>query len=393
MPTAIDKLVENFPHPNITPIDGQPNYETLAELHVQLNSNAASVHSNLGNGQLGLLPLTVSDVVYNTLSNTPFVTPINPGPNPTIPAHSTGILINEINRQHDAATHLFNQYGSIDKALKQQIVAAIDPMFLRTLRSKYVGYQQHSTRNILDHLYATYANISASDLLTNDAKMKTDINVNQPIELFFDQIEDAVDFAAAGKCPYTPEQVTAVAYQLVFKTAMFPDECKLWKRQNAVDKTWTNFKTVFATAHQELRECQQTTTSAGFHSANSAMALQTETVDAIANLATATAADRASIATLTTTISNLTAELAETNTKLIKALGELAQRPPYNDSTGGRQGRDHQQRERKPGPHYCHTHGSQVWHPSPKCRWKGTNHQDAATEANKLNGSTKTFQA
>jgi hypothetical protein len=80
-------------------------------------------------------------------------------------------------------------------------------------------------------LYATYANISASDLLASNAKMKTDINVNQPIELFFDQIEDAVDFAAAGKCPYTPEQVTAVAYQLVFKTGMFPDDCKLWKER------------------------------------------------------------------------------------------------------------------------------------------------------------------
>ena len=43
-----------------------------------------------------------------------------------------------------------------------------------------------------------------------------------------------------------------------------------------------NFQSAFATAHQELRECQQTTTSAGFHSANSAMTLQTETVDAIA---------------------------------------------------------------------------------------------------------------
>jgi hypothetical protein len=264
-------------------------------------------------------------------------------------------------------------------------------MFLRTLRSKYVGRQQHSTQDILDHLYATYANISASDHLANDAKMKTDININQPIELFFDQIEDAVDFSAAGKGPYTPQHVTAVAYQLVFKTTMFPDDCKQWKRQAALDKTWTNFNTTFATAHQELRKCQQTTT-VGFHSANSAMALQTETVDAIANLATATAADCSSIATLTTTISNLTMELAQTNTKLVKALGELAQHPTSIEGGGTRHGRDNQ-RERKPGPHYCHTHGSQVWHTSPNCRWKGSNHQDAATEANKLDGSTKTFRA
>lgn len=390
MPTAVDKLVEGFPHPHILPITGQPNYETLAELHVQLNSNAASVHSNLGNGQLGLLQLTVSTVVYNTLSNTPFITPINPGPTAIVPPLSTAAVINEVHRQHDAAVALFNEYEATDKALKQQIVGAVEPMFLRTLRNKYTGYQQHSTRDILDHLYTTYANISASDLLANDTKMKTDINVNQPIELFFDQIEDAVDFAAAGKCPYTPEQVAAVAYQLVFKTGMFPDDAKTWKRRAPIDKTWTNFKTVFATAHQELRECQQTTGATSFHSANSAMTLQTETVDAIANLATATAADRASIATLTTTISKLTTELATTNTKLVKALNELSLRPPRN---GGNPGDTGVTRPRIPGPHYCHTHGSKVWHSSPRCRGKGPNHKDDATEENKMEGSTKTFVA
>ena len=97
MPTDIGKLVEGFPHPQILPIQGQPNYETLAELHVQLNSNAASVHSILGNGQLGLLPLAVSDAVYNTLSNTPFVVPVNPGSSATpVPAKSTEAVINNI---------------------------------------------------------------------------------------------------------------------------------------------------------------------------------------------------------------------------------------------------------------------------------------------------------
>ena len=380
MTTAIDKIVDNFPHPNISPIVGQPTYETLAQLHLQLNSNAASVHSNLGNGQLGLLQLTVSEAVYNTLSATPFIRPTNPGASVTIPQGSTGAVITELNRAHDAATHLFSQYDAVDKALKQQIVGAVDAMFLRTLRSKYVGYQNSSTRDILDHLYATYANISASDLLANDEQMKTDYDAQQPIEIFFDQIKDVVDFAAAGDCPYTPVQVTAIAYQLIFKTGLFGDECKVWKRRLAANKKWAAFKTSFAIAHQELRESQLTSSNAGFQSANAATGLQFETVDALANLATATAADRTSVAALTATISQLTLELSAANAKII----QMAEQHTNQNAPGHR-------RTRRAGPHYCHTHGSQVWHSSAKCNTKGPEHKDTATEANKLGGSTRKF--
>ena len=90
----------------------------------------------------------------------------------------------------------------------------------------------------------------------------------------------------------------------MFQTGIFNDDCKLWQRQPADVKTWTHFKEFFATAHQEWRESQTTTAGAVFQSGNHAYQLanhvyQNETVEAIANLATATASDRASVAALT----------------------------------------------------------------------------------------------
>ena len=38
--------------------------------------------------------------------------------------------------------------------------------------------------------------------------------------------------------------------------------------------------------------------------------------------------------------------------------------------------------------YYCHTHGA-CYHPSPKCRNKAPGHQDNATFANRMGGSTK----
>ena len=92
MPTAIEKIVDGFPFPIIPPIVGTPTYKNIYEVNLKLNSNATSVQSNLNCGTLGLLQLTVSPAVCNTLSVTAFVVPINPSSAPDIPSNSTGEL-------------------------------------------------------------------------------------------------------------------------------------------------------------------------------------------------------------------------------------------------------------------------------------------------------------
>ena len=78
MPSSIEKIVDRFPFPKIDPIIGTPYYESIADIHLKLNSNAASVQSNIRCGTLGLLFLTVLPAVYATLSTSTFVPPVNP---------------------------------------------------------------------------------------------------------------------------------------------------------------------------------------------------------------------------------------------------------------------------------------------------------------------------
>ena len=82
MPTMIDKIVDSFPFPTFSTIIGAPNYKAIAEVHLKLNSKAASVQSNLGCGTQGLLHLTAYPVVYATLLATAFIAPVNPGAKP-----------------------------------------------------------------------------------------------------------------------------------------------------------------------------------------------------------------------------------------------------------------------------------------------------------------------
>ena len=155
MPTAIDKIVDGFPFPTIPPIVGTPTYNTIAEVNLKLNSNSVSVQSNLGCGTLGLLQLTLSPTVYNTLSATHFIVPVNPGSVPIIPSNSTGAQITEIRYAFDTAAALFNEYDCTDKALRKNLLSAVYEMFIRSLWHNCVRYGLTTTRTILEHLYTT----------------------------------------------------------------------------------------------------------------------------------------------------------------------------------------------------------------------------------------------
>ena len=91
----------------------------MADVNLKINSNFASVQSNLGCGTLVLLQLTVSPAVYNTFSSTAFIVPVKPGSVPIIPANSTGAQITEILYAFDTASALFNEYDCTDKALQK----------------------------------------------------------------------------------------------------------------------------------------------------------------------------------------------------------------------------------------------------------------------------------
>lgn len=402
MTADVESIVDGFPHNTISPVIGMPTYATISEVNLRLNANAASVQSDHGDGTLGLLALTVTPAVYSTLTDTPFELPINPGPNPGIPANATGAQIEANTRAHKENLRIWREYIATDKALKQQLLAAIQEMYYKTLRHRITDYATISTKQILTHLYATYGNITPADLADNDARLKAPFDPSQPIEILFDQIEDAVDLAAAAQAEYTQAQIVAYAYNLIFQTGVFHDACRDWRRRFAADRTWATFKTDFAIAHQELRESQLTAQGAGFHTANSVTfdEIQTQTADALANLATATASDRSTVSALTNTNSTLTEALATATTQLktaqadISALKTKVTRLEGNPSTRSNTRTDN----RKPKPttrfyfneNYCWSHGYHIHekHTSETCRWPKDNHKREATKANTMNGST-----
>ena len=257
---SVDAIRDSFPFPTIPKLTGLPTYESIRSIHMKLKSNAASIPSTLGGGNHGLLGLVLAAATYQLFTGHAFVMPLNPGAVPVIPAGATAAHTGELVCQHGENLQMYQETQRTDQALKQQLLNAVDEMYTRGLRNPHTGYSNVTTMGLLTHLYNTYGSITSMDLEQNDIRMKTQYDPTQPIEVLFNQIETAQEFAEAANNPYPNATIISTAYLLLFKTGLYRDACREWNRRAAVTKTWDNFKADFSAANRELHELQSLAT-------------------------------------------------------------------------------------------------------------------------------------
>jgi hypothetical protein len=201
-------------------------------------------------------------------------------------------------------------------------------MYLDVLNDNMVGFANISARDMMDHLFSTYGNITAVDLEINFEHMRRAWDPQQPVESLLKQIQDCADYSEAGGVLIGHPQQINVGYAHIFATGHFMSACRRWNEKHLIEKTWTQFKSHFAAAHRQHKQIQsESAATAGYHSANAAVEktedqLAEATIGALANLATATAADRGVVAILTEANAHLVKHLEDNSNELreLKAL-------------------------------------------------------------------------
>ena len=155
-----EALIESFPHPTLPKIDGTPTYETLADLKTLIAANAATIPSTRGGGTNGHLGIILSPAVYTTVSATAWINPTNPGGVPVIPPGTTAAQTGAIIRTHTEELREWREYNNVQLALKKQLLAAIDPIYLRAIRTRHIGFANRTIRELLTHLISEYGHIT-----------------------------------------------------------------------------------------------------------------------------------------------------------------------------------------------------------------------------------------
>ena len=87
------------------------------------------------------------------------------------------------------------------------------------------------------HMFTAYGQIIGNDLRLNYASMNRAYDVDLPIEVLFDQIEDGMDYANVGNHSKISAQIVMTGQRLIQETGMFSDNLKVWKRLPDVERT------------------------------------------------------------------------------------------------------------------------------------------------------------
>jgi hypothetical protein len=185
--STVEDVMASFPHPVLPTVQGEPDYQTIHATRKFLQANSRAIDSHLGGGTLGHLGLIISDASYAMINPTTdeeptlWVTPTPPGREPTT-TDGTAAQISAARHMWEEDVQTYQTCTSVQQALNKQIISVFEPMYLDILNDKIVGYANISARDILDHLFETYGNITAVDLEINFEHMRRAWDPQQPVD-------------------------------------------------------------------------------------------------------------------------------------------------------------------------------------------------------------------
>jgi hypothetical protein len=215
--STVEDVMVSFPHPIVPTVEGDPDYQTIPATRKFLEANSRVIDTHLGGGTLGHLGLIISDAFYSNIAP------------PTVEAPKFWETPNTPNRapatkdrmaaQISAAHHVWEEdvqtyrtCTSVQQTLKKHIISIFKPMYLEILNDTMVGYANISARDMLDHLFETYGNITAVDLEINFEHTRPDWDPQQQVETLLKQIQDCADYSEAWGVPIGPSQQINVGY-------------------------------------------------------------------------------------------------------------------------------------------------------------------------------------
>ena len=252
---SIDTIREKMPHPSLTRIIGEPDYQALDKLYKQLKANAYAIHSTLGGGNHGHLGMILTPANYTRHSQTPWVTPNHPGPF-TFPDNATRAQIHALKEIHNENMHHFITADSVQTILNSQIKNAIDEDYIAAEIDSATGTINNNIPTTMTNLFQEYGQVTTSliDTKLQEIKNKT-YDPAIPLASTFKRIEELVDLADAGQLPFTNKQQISIALDIIKTTGKFSSAIKTWlNKPEAEQEIWNNFKQHFNEARNLMKK-------------------------------------------------------------------------------------------------------------------------------------------
>ena len=255
---------EFFEYKTLTKIHGRPNLEKLLTVFKQLKRNAQRVQTTLGGGQLVYLGLILPQAVYTTIPNaTAFKKPTDPGIfAPTTNRRTrqgdaqplTSAEIATQKSQHDEDVRLYNECQQVELALRNQLIEAIEPIYLKPLRNRNTDMINNPIPEIITFLKDRYGKISDPKLQDMERELLEFVwdPTDQP-DTVFNRVDEYVDLCEMINQPINDRKQVQLAYCIFHKTGVYRDSLKDWNKKTT-NKDYENFRTFMREEHERLEE-------------------------------------------------------------------------------------------------------------------------------------------
>ena len=94
-------------------------------------------------------------------------------------------------------------------------------------------------------MMAQYGKITATYIDMNKKSLQEPLDTSQPIDVFFNLINDVLRYASKANMPFTQAKALKMAYQNLSLSKNYSGACKYWHRRPSAANIWENFKTFF----------------------------------------------------------------------------------------------------------------------------------------------------
>ena len=200
---------------------GEPDFHSIQKWHNLLKANAMKVHTSLFGGQHGYLALLLSAPAYALISAAAINRPAHPGAL-IIPVHTTQHMARTITETHKENMRIFRECTGVEAALTQQLVEAIDSIYLEALRDPTTNAIGLPIYDVIRYLYDTYGDISPETL--EEERQKTNqltYDPALPVGVIFTNIVKFCNLAEAARSPLSQKQSIDFAYNAFRRPGAF----------------------------------------------------------------------------------------------------------------------------------------------------------------------------
>ena len=143
---------------------------------------------------------------------------------------------------HNEKLNLFRETAAIESAIKSQIVAAIDPIYLKEFKNSTTATIKHTISQILTYRFQRYGQVPYHRLLKEKKVQNFVYSTSDPNIVIFNAIEELSNLSKAAKLEKSQQQIINYGLEILRQYGEFKTSMATWFNKPHTDLTWSNFK-------------------------------------------------------------------------------------------------------------------------------------------------------